>query len=162
MMSLPKDQRRGYEPDCRGSVSVADAVVLEYHLGRTAATRVIEMVDPWQLPGENTRASVEIKYYIEIAVGYVAKAGRHFSVFAEESITAHLLSPLLAHKWDRPPFIPKPKSTSTMPLEPLNPKILKRQHSVELSSAAPLGCFHFEPSLLVESNSQLSCFQGYI
>ena len=98
-MSLPKDQRRSYEPDLRGRVSVADAIVLEHHLGRTAATRVTEIVDPWQLPGENARSSVGIKVCIKIAVSKVAKAGRHFSELTEDSIAAHLLSPLLVNKW---------------------------------------------------------------
>ena len=55
MMPLPKDQRRGYEPNLRARVSVAGAVVLEHRLVLAAATRVAEMMDPWQLPGESAR-----------------------------------------------------------------------------------------------------------
>ena len=151
MMSLPKDQRRGHEPDFRGRVSVADAVVLEHHLGRIAAARVTEMMNPWQLPGENTRASLAIEVCIRNAASKVAEASKHFSRFAEESITVHLLSPLLANKWDMPPFVPKPRSTSTIPLAPSNPKSLKHQHSVEIAPAAPPGFFHLSHLSLLNS-----------
>jgi len=48
----------GYELSLCLPLTVADAIILEQHLGRTQANEFIRAVDPWCYPGEKTKAAL--------------------------------------------------------------------------------------------------------
>ena len=117
-------------------VSVADTVALDHRLGRTAAVGVIEVVDPWQLPGESSQSTSPRKRYVQTLFAKAAKADAGFSTYTEESMSAYLVSPLLVISDGRPSLIRKPwPSSATQP----NPNIPKRPVSVELSALTKPG-----------------------
>ena len=95
------------ELSLRAPLSLADAIVLVQHLGRTKAAAFINVVDPWCYPTEKTRALVGIATYVQIAVDKAAHASKDFHHWTPASLTAYLLSPLLIPKGKRPDLIRK-------------------------------------------------------
>jgi hypothetical protein len=83
-------------------LSVADAIVLVHCMGVTDAARFVSSVDPWCYPGNPTPASINVKFCIQSTVDKATSAGRKFYALLAENVTAHLLSPLLLPKGERP------------------------------------------------------------
>ena len=54
-----------FEYSLRLPLMVADAIILEQHLGRAHATEFIRAVDPWCYPGEKTKAVVGLKSCVQ-------------------------------------------------------------------------------------------------
>ena len=136
MIPMSNELRRGYDPYFRMRVSVADTVALDHRLGRAAAVGVIEVVDPWQLPGESSQLTLSRLRYVQTLFEKAALAVAKFSAYTEESMTAYLASPLLVISGGRPALIRKPKAPSaTQPY----PKIPKRPAVVELSDVTTPG-----------------------
>ena len=95
-----------FEYSLRTPLMVADAIILEQHLGLTHATEFIRAVDPWCYPGENTQAAVVLKSCVHRLLGKSRDAVKSLSLFSEESKSAFLLSPILIK--ERPALIRKP------------------------------------------------------
>jgi len=94
------------EISLRLPLMVADAIVLEQHLGRTNAIEFIRTVDPWCYPGEETQAVVVLRSYVNRLFDKSRDAVKSFYQFSEESKFAFLLSPILIK--ERPARIRKP------------------------------------------------------
>jgi len=95
-----------FEYSLRLPLMVADAIILEQHLGRTHATEFIRAVDPWCYPGEKTQASLELRSFVQQVLKKSRDAVKSLSLFSEESKSAFLLSPILIK--ERPALIRKP------------------------------------------------------
>ena len=54
-----------FEFSLRLPLTVADAIVLEQHLGLTHATEFIRAVDPWCYPGEETQAALCLRNCVQ-------------------------------------------------------------------------------------------------
>ena len=65
-----------FESSLRVPLSLADAIVLVQHLGRSKAAAFIDKVDPWCYPTEKTRALVGISSYMQQAVDKAAMRAR--------------------------------------------------------------------------------------
>ena len=87
-------------------LTVADAIVLEQHLGLTHATEFIRAVDPWCYPGEETQAALKLKYCVKRVLAKCRDVVQYLNHFSEESKSAFLLSPILVK--ERPALIRKP------------------------------------------------------
>ena len=105
LITMPDYRQRCVELSLRSPLSLADAIVLVQHLGRSKASAFIDKVDPWVYPTEKTRALVGISSYVQKAVDKAAHAGKEFKRWTPESLTAYLLSPLLILKGKRPDLI---------------------------------------------------------
>ena len=53
-----------FELSLRLPLMVADAIILEQHLGRNNAIEFIRAVDPWCYPGEKTQAVVVLRSFV--------------------------------------------------------------------------------------------------
>ena len=95
-----------FEHSLRLPLTVADAIVLEQHLGRTQATEFIRAVDPWCYPGEKTQAVLVLKSCVQRLLAKSLDAVKSLSLFSEESKSAFLISPILVK--ERPALIRKP------------------------------------------------------
>jgi hypothetical protein len=69
---MSDNRHRLLELKCGDRHSVADAVLLEHHLGLTKAAYFVAQVDPWCYPHDGTPAKVGVKNYVQ---SVVAKAG---------------------------------------------------------------------------------------
>ena len=97
-----------FEYSLRTPLMVADAIILEQHLGLTHATEFIRAVDPWCYPGENTQAAVVLKSCLQHLLDKSRDAVKTFNLCSEESKSAFLLSPILVK--ERPSLIRKPQA----------------------------------------------------
>ena len=109
MVTMPDYRQQYVDLNVRDRLSVADAVVLDHHLGLTKATIFISAVDPWSYP-HDTPASLNVKSYVQSVVAQATHAGKRLLNFTNTSISNFLLSPLLIKKGDRPPLVAKPKA----------------------------------------------------
>jgi hypothetical protein len=110
MVTMPDYRQQYVDLNVRDRLSVADAVVLEHHLGLTKATIFISAVDPWSYPHDDTPASLNVKSYVQSVVAQATHAGKRLLNFTDTSISNFLLSPLLIKKGDRPPLVAKSKA----------------------------------------------------
>ncbi len=94
----------------RDRLSVADAVVLEQHLGLNKAANFVTNVDPWRYPHDHTPGSLKVISCVQSVVAQAAHAGKTWRKFTDASISDFLLSPLLVKKGDRPPLVVKPRA----------------------------------------------------
>ena len=78
----------------RGSLTLANAIVITSMQGTTLAAEFVSIVDPWRYPGELSTAPLNIAAYIQSAVDKANAAGKHFVYFTEECKTDYLMSPL--------------------------------------------------------------------
>jgi len=108
LRGVSDNMRTCSELSLRRPLMVADAIILEQHLGRTHALEFISAVDPWCYPGEKTQASVELRCCVQDELKKSRDAGRSLHQFSEESKSAFLLSPILVK--ERPALIRKPKA----------------------------------------------------
>ena len=106
LRGVSDNMRTCSELSLRRPLMVADAIILEQHLGRTHALEFISAVDPWCYPGEKTQASVELRCCVQDELKKSRDAGRSLHQFSEESKSAFLLSPILVK--ERPALIRKP------------------------------------------------------
>lgn len=103
--TLPEHERSSIEPHFRGPLSLADAVVVTHMRGLKMAAEFISVVDPWQYPGEQSRAPLNVYKYNQSAVDKASQAGKQFFNWTETSRTEYLLSPLLVPKGMRPDLV---------------------------------------------------------
>ena len=96
-----------FDISLRLPLMVADAIILEQHLGRTNATEFIRAVDPWCYPGEKTKAVVGLKSCVQRLLDKSRKVVKDFHQFSNESKSAFLLSPILIK--ERPALTRKSK-----------------------------------------------------
>ena len=96
-----------FEHSLRLPLAVADAIILEQHLGRTHATEFIRAVDPWCYPGEERQAVVVLQSCVNKLFDKCRDLVKTFSLFSEESKSAFLLSPNLTK--ERPALIRNPQ-----------------------------------------------------
>ena len=96
-----------FDISLRVRLMVADAIILEQHLGRTNATEFIRAVDPWCYPGEKTKAVVGLKSCVQRLLDKSRKVVKDFHQFSNESKSAFLLSPILIK--ERPALTRKSK-----------------------------------------------------
>ena len=95
----------GYELSLRLPLMVADAIILEQHLGLPHAIEFIRAVDPWCYPGEKTQAVAVLKHCVQRLLGKSRDAVKTFNLCSEESKSAFLRSPILVK--ERPSLIRK-------------------------------------------------------
>ena len=110
-----------FEFSLRLPLTVADAIVLEQHLGLTHAIEFIRAVDPWCYPGEETQAALSLRHCVQRVLAKCRDAVQYLNHFSEESKSAFLLSPILVK--ERPALIRKPqgKRVSSAPAAPPAP-----------------------------------------
>ena len=101
-----RNRLKCYELSLRLPLMVADAIILEQHLGPSHAIEFIRAVDPWCYPGEKTQAAVVLKSCVHRLLDKSRDAVKSLSLFSEESKSAFLLSPILIK--ERPALIRKP------------------------------------------------------
>lgn len=111
MVTMSDSSQKYIELRFKDRLSVADAVVLEHHLGLTKAANFVAEVDPWCYPHDYSLSSIVVKSFVQSVVAQAANAARSLSQFTDASITEFLLSPLLIKKGDRPSFARKPHYT---------------------------------------------------
>jgi len=97
-----------FEYSLRLPLMVADAIILEQHLGLPHAIEFIRAVDPWCYPGEKTQAVAVLKHCVQRLLGKSRDAVKTFNLCSEESKSAFLLSPILVE--ERPSLIRKPQA----------------------------------------------------
>jgi len=85
--SMPEQPLSSIEPRFRGSLTLADAVVVTSIQGLTQAADFVSIVDPWCYPGELTTAPLNVKRYVQSAIDKATEAGKQFVHFPEESIS---------------------------------------------------------------------------
>jgi hypothetical protein len=109
------------ELSLRLPLTVADAIILEQHLGLTNATEFISTVDPWCYPGEKTQAVVALKSHVQRLLEKSRNAVKNCQQYTEKSKSAFLLSPILIK--ERPVLIRKSQAVrgSSAPKAPPAP-----------------------------------------
>ena len=85
LLTLSPYRHSYVELSLRTRLSLADAIVLVQHLGRTKAAAFIDVVDPWCYPTEKTRAVLGIFSYVQQAVDKALHAGNEFIHWTPES-----------------------------------------------------------------------------
>lgn len=115
MVTMSEYRQQFIELKFQDRLSVADAVVLEHHLGLMKAVYFIAQVDPWCYPRDETPASIGVQSYVQRVVSKAAHALQKISDFTDASITEYLLSPLLVKQGDRPSIVRKPKAQCSAP-----------------------------------------------
>jgi len=97
-----------FEYSLRLPLMVADAIILEQHLGRAHGIEFIRAVDPWCYPGEKTQAPLVLRSYLQNLLKKSRDALQNIHHFTDESKSAFLHSPILIK--ERPELIRKPKA----------------------------------------------------
>ncbi len=110
MVTMSDYRHQFIELKIQDRLSVADAVVLEHHLGLMRATYFVAQVDLWCYPHDNAPASIGIQSYVQKVVSKATHAMQKLSDITDASVTDFLLSPLLVKKGDRPKLVCNPKA----------------------------------------------------
>jgi hypothetical protein len=105
MVTMSNYRQQFIELKFEDRLSVADAVVLEHHLGLTKTANFVAEVDPWCYPHDDSPTTIGVKNYVQSVVNKAAHSFKKKSDFTDESITEFLLSPLLLKQGDRPSLV---------------------------------------------------------
>ena len=110
MVTMSDYRHQFIELKIQDRLSVADAVVLEHHLGLMRATYFVAQVDLWCYPHDNAPASIGIQSYVQKVVSKATHAMQKLSDITDASVTDFLLSPLLVKQGGRHSLVLQPKS----------------------------------------------------
>jgi len=99
-----------YETNLRQPLSLADGIVVHHAFGLGFATKFVGDVDSWVYPGEQTKAAIGVKAYVQSTLDKAHASNSEFDKFTEESKTSHLLSPFLLRPKLRPALVRKSRA----------------------------------------------------
>ena len=83
LRGVSDNMRTCSELSLRRPLMVADAIILEQHLGRTHSIEFIRAVDPWCYPGEKTQASVVLRCCVQDVLKKSRNVVKNFHLFTE-------------------------------------------------------------------------------
>jgi hypothetical protein len=84
-------------------------------LGLCAATKFVADVNPWKYPGEQTKADIGVKRFVQSTLDKAHASNVRFDMFTEQSKTSFLLSPLLLKPTCRPALVRKSRAKTAAP-----------------------------------------------
>lgn len=76
----------------RQRLSLADVIAVDGAFGVGFATKFVADVDPWMYPGEQTKADIGVKGFVQSTLDKSRAANSKFEMFTEESIIFYLVS----------------------------------------------------------------------